>query len=103
MTEKKPAKKPQDRLPKKSAVREVELRGVKLEIDPEVFNDFEVMDALDQMQEGNALRLAGLIRKIVGDKCKEVMDALRDGENGRVPIDAASDFFGELMEAVTPN
>lgn len=96
-------KKPQDHLVKKDAPRTVSVRDIEVVVDPKAFDDFEVLDALDQINEGNGLRVAGLLRKLVGDQFHEVLDALRDGENGRVPVDAASDFLKELMEAVSPN
>lgn len=105
MPEVKNVKKPQDRLPKKDAPREVVVQGVSLEIDPLVFDDFEVVDALDQLQDGNGLKVATLLRKILKtpEQFAKVMDALRDGEGGRVPVDKASDFVTELMDRAAPN
>lgn len=97
------AKKPQDRKPKKDAVREVTLRGVTFEVDPEVLDDFDVLDALDQIQEGNGLRIAGLLRKLTGDKFNDMRAALRDPETGRIPVETAGEFMGELFEAIAPN
>lgn len=96
-------KKPQDRKPKKDAVREVTLHGVTFEIDPEILDDLDVLDALDQIQEGNGLRVAGLLRKLTGEKFNEMRDALRDPDSGRIPVAVASDFMGELFEAIAPN
>lgn len=97
------SKKPQDRLPKKDALRSITVKGVDLVVDPKMFDDFEVVDSLFQLQNGNGLHAAGLLRKFAGEKFIDVMDALRDGENGRVPVDAAVGFLEELMDAVNPN
>ena len=100
------AKKPEDHKPKASEKPEwieVTVRGVDLRIDPDALDDFELMDDLNELEQNeNPTRLPSILRRLVGDQYREVMDALR-GENGRVTVEAGSEFLGEVMEAVSPN
>ena len=100
------AKKPEDRKPKASEKPEwieVTVRGVDLKIDPDALDDFELMDDLNELEQNeNPVRLPSILRRLVGDQYREVMDALR-GENGRVTVEAGSEFLSEVMEAVAPN
>lgn len=102
-TKKSGPKKPQDHKPKASEVQTVTIRGVSLEVSPDIFDDLDLLDALDQVQEGNALRLAGALRAVAGEKYREVREALRDEETGRIPVKDAMEFFQEVMEKAAPN
>lgn len=100
------AKKPEDHKPKASEKPkwiEVTVRGVDLKIDPDALDDFELMDDLNELEQNeNPARLPSILRRLVGDQYREVMDSLR-GENGRVTVEAGAQFVGEVMEAVSPN
>src|SRR5699024_12874785 len=77
--------------------KEITVRGVTLSVDPEVFNDLDMLDALDQIQEGNGLRIAGALGKIAGDEYTELGTALRDKKTGRIPVDVVGEVFTEIM------
>ena len=100
------AKKPEDHKPKASdapEVIEVTVRGVDLKIDADALDDFELMDDLNELEQNeNPARLPSILRRLVGDQYRSVMDAIR-GENGRVSVEAGSEFLGEVMEAISPN
>lgn len=96
-------KKPQDRKPKQGTSKKVTVEGVTLDVSPEVFDDLDFLDALDQIQEGNALRIAGALRAVAGSQYKEMREALRDKETGRIPMKRAVDFFTEVMKQAAPN
>lgn len=96
-------KEPQDRKQPATATKTATISGVELTVDPSLFDDLDVLDALDQINEGNPLRVAGLLRKLTGEKYNAVRDALRDPETGRIPVERATEFFGELMAAMSPN
>ena len=102
-TKKNAPKEPQDHKPKKVATMTVTVQGFTLTIDPDVFDDLDVLDTLDQINEGNPLRTAGLLRKLTGDQYDAARDALRDPDTGRIPIKVATDFFTEIMKALNPN
>lgn len=101
----KAAKKPADRKApdtKPAETIDVEVRGVALSLPREALDDFELLDDLDQLEQGNPARLPSVLRRLVGDQWREVMDALR-GESGRVSVEDGAGFVAEVMEAVSPN
>ena len=98
-----PKTKPQDHLPPKGTPKLITIRGVELSVDPEMFDDLDLLDTLDQVNEGNGLRLAGGLRRVTGDKFSKVREALRDPETGRIPLEVAGEFFIEVMESIVPN
>lgn len=85
-----------------SEVRSVEIQGIPLTLDPNVFDDFELLDTLNEIQEGNALKSPALLRKVLGDQYKTVLEDLRDPATGRVPASSVGPFMQELMEALAP-
>lgn len=90
------AKVPADRLAKAEATRDpihVDYKGIEFDIPPEALEDFRAFEALDA---GNPFPL---FRLIVGDYKNEVYSALED-ENGRVPIDAVTDFMQSIVSEV---
>lgn len=95
--------KTQDHKPKQGAKKTVEVQGVKVTLDPDMFDDLIFLDHLDQMDQGNGLRIASVLRSLAGDQFAKVMEVLTDKTTGRVPIEAASAFVTEAMAAVDPN
>lgn len=94
-------KKPQSKKPKPVTAT---IQGVELAIDPLVFDDLDVLDAMDQLNEGNPLRIAGTLRLLTGDRFDDVRTALRDPETGRIPLEKAAEFFQDMMTAAAgPN
>lgn len=85
-----------------SELRSVEIQGISLTLDPNVFDDFELLDTFNEIQEGNALKTPEMLRKILGDQYSMVLDQLRDPVSGRVPASAVAPFMQELMEALAP-
>lgn len=100
------AKKPQDhktKKPKPQEVSTVTAAGVTLQIDPEVFDDVELLGDVADLQDGNGLKLVHVLRRICGNQYKTVLDALRDETTGRVPVGAVEVFMVDLFGALNPN
>ena len=95
-------KKPQDRKPKKSDVRVVTISGVKVSVAADVLDDFELLDDLSSLQDGNGSRLPAILKRLVGDDYKRVLDGLRS-DSGRVSVTSASEFITELFKEIAPN
>lgn len=103
-------KKPQDRKPKTVTPKTVEtdtgwdvtLNGVTIHVDRDVMDDFELLDDLAEVENGNAVRLPSLFRRLAGDQAGEALNAIRN-EKGRVPIEAGATFVGEVLTALNPN
>lgn len=122
------AKAPQDRQPKtvkpkveKTEVtlgegddaRTVPARRVTMPVAPakditviiadEALDDFEVLDDIRAVQDANdASRLPSLLRRLVGDQYRTVLDQLR-GPNGRVTTSDGAQFVLDLFQALNPN
>lgn len=122
-------KKPQDKQGKKPRVREVEggtevtfseipSRGrdgkvilqdekpvpLRVTVPTDALNDFELLDEMRAIDvDRNAAMMPAVLRRLIGDDFRQVMDALRDPDTGRVTIDAATAWIRSLMEALNPN
>lgn len=104
-----PAPTPVENAPKEDAKAaspetiDVTVRGVPLTISADALDDFELLDDLNELeQNNNPGRLPSLLRRLVGDQWKAVMEALR-GDNGRVSVEDGAEFVGEVLEAISPN
>lgn len=72
--------------------------GFAYTIDPAVMNDMEFLEDLAEVDE-NPAKLPKLITKVLGkEQKKELYDHYRD-ENGRVPVDAISNAFVEMLKS----
>lgn len=101
------AKKPEDHKSKaEDAVPEeltVTVRGLELKVMSDALDDFELLDDLNELEQNdNPGRLPSILRRLVGDQWKKVIEHLR-GENGRVSVEDGSEFIGEVLEALNPS
>ena len=80
------------------------IKGVKLNLDPQQFDDMELLEQLGEIQDGNPLVFPKVMLRLAGGSKKkrdEIYDALRD-KDGRVSVEAASEFFMKAMQAAAP-
>ena len=71
--------------------------GFAVELDEEVMNNAELLDAMADVQSSDVLALGRAVRLLIGkENAKKLYDHLRT-EDGRVPIEALSNAFGELV------
>ena len=76
----------------------VEVRGIECNVRDERMDDFETLELLARLSEGDLTALVGFARAIFGaEQLEEIKDALRD-ENG---IAKATDVNTFVQEAVT--
>lgn len=97
---KKTVKKPQDRKSKKADG--VTVDGVTVHVSADALDDFELLDDLSQMQEGNGARVTSAFRRMFGDDASRILDELRE-ESGRVRLSRASGFMVSVMKELAPN
>src|SRR5690606_21826337 len=100
-------KKPQDRKPKATEVDgkdalQINFRDVDVTVPLTVLDDFELLDDLDALDQGDATRLPRLLRRVAGDKYRALLDTARDGD-GHVSIEAGGNLVAELLAALDPN
>lgn len=82
-------------------MRTITVAGVQLTVDPTVFDDFELLESLAEIQRGDVLGLPTVFRAVAGNKAQELLDALR-GENGRVTATAATEVLVQIMRELAP-
>lgn len=98
------AKKPADRKSKDDGgPLEVVVRGATITVPREALDDFELLDDMSQLEDGNPQRMPALLRRLVGDQWKTVLDLARDEDTGRVSIEAGALLVQEIMEGISPN
>lgn len=122
------AKKPQDHKPKKPSVKKVaggkvvtfsdvlerdqsgkvvvvegKEKALSVTVLDEALDDFELLDEMRALDEGNATKMPAVLRRMVGDDFKTVMNSLRDPKTGRVTITAARGWIDRLLQALNPN
>lgn len=84
--------------------KRVTVDGVTVDVPDEALDDFETLDDIRAVQDQkDASRLPSLLRRIVGDDYRKVIEQLRDPVTGRVTVERGSQFVLGLFEAVAPN
>lgn len=82
-------------------LRTIEIRGVRVTVDPTIFDDFELLESLAEIQRGDVLALPAVFRAVAGDKAQALLDAVRD-ERGRVTATAATEMLVQIMSELAP-
>lgn len=100
---------PQDHKLPKDAPRHVSVRGVEFDVDPDAFDDLDLIEDMyaiqNSMDDPNGVfKIVPLMRKLLGeDTYRRVKDALRDPDTGRVGMEAVAEFLSDVMEQASPN
>jgi hypothetical protein len=79
----------------------ITIRGVQVTVDPTVFDDFELLESLAEVQRGDVLALPAVFRAVAGDTAQALLDAVRD-ERGRVTATAATEMLVQIMRDLAP-
>ena len=107
MSAPKNVKQPTDRKPKATEagpeVVTARVRGIGIEISADIMDDFELLDDLARLDDQDPSRMPALLRKLAGDKYRELLETARDKETGKVTIEAGGALIGEIFEAIDPN
>lgn len=120
-------KKPQDHQPKKQKPIDVEIEiadptedepervrkvpgkqvtvdGIDVRVPDEALDDFELLDDIRGVQDSNDVsRMPSLLRRLVGDDYRRILDEMRDKSTGRVPAGKASEFVFAVFQALNPS
>ena len=71
--------------------------GLELEVNEQSLNNMELLDALAEMTDGNALALSNVVKLMLGnDNRKKLYDYIRD-KDGRVPLEKIDKCLTEIM------
>lgn len=81
-------------------MKQIELtNGFKMELDDNVMDNMELVDALAEADGEDALAVSKIARMILGkEKRKQLYDYLRTGD-GRVPVEAVSNSIKEIFDS----
>lgn len=93
-------KKQQDTKP-----RAVTVHGIQVTIDPAALDDWDTMELLEALQDdpdGNALKVVPLTRRILGKDYGRVKETLR-GPDGHLKAEAMASFLTDLFAKLNPN
>ncbi|MBX9035031.1 hypothetical protein HCH03_13905 [Gordonibacter massiliensis] len=82
-----------------AGVERVSVMGIDVDVDMRVFDDIDLLDMLDDFQNGDALKFKKILNRIFREQSEEVFDKLKDAR-GLVTVSRASEFFVAVMEAV---
>lgn len=84
-------------------IKMIEIDGFSIDIDTAVFDDFEFLESLADVANGEPANVIRPFRLLfAGGNYKKVKDHLRD-EDGRVPVKAMSAFLAKVVKAAAPN
>lgn len=83
--------------------RNLTIRGIDIHVDMDALDDFELLDMMASLEDGNALQAPRILRRIIGPEYQNVMRALRDPETGRITGDVAVEFIRDLFTGLDPN
>lgn len=86
----------------------VSVKGVDLTVDPQLLDDLETLELLSQLSpaddtEPNMFAVVPLLKRLFGEKYKQVKNALRNKETGRISMEEVHDFIFEYLSKVSPN
>lgn len=82
-------------------LRMIEIRGVPVKVDPTIFDDFELLESLAEVQRGDVLALPAVFRAVAGDQAPALLNSIRGG-NGRVTATAATEVLVQIMRELAP-
>ena len=74
--------------------------GFEFEVDPIVFDDWEILEKLNEIDRGNTALMVDVARQVLG---QEQLDALKEHvkklHGGKASITAMGEALGEIFEA----
>ena len=71
--------------------------GLELEVNEQCLNNMELLDALEEMTDGNELAMSKVVKLMLGkDNRKKLYDFIRD-KDGRVPLEIIDKCLTEIM------
>lgn len=71
--------------------------GLELEVNEQSLNNMELLDALEEMTDGNELAISKVVKLMLGkENRKKLYDFVRD-KDGRVPLEIIDKCLTEIM------
>ena len=82
-------------------LRTITVADVQLTVDPTIFDDFELLEALAEIQRGDILALPTVFRAVAGDQASALLNSIRRGD-GRVTATDATEVLVQIMSELAP-
>ncbi|WP_314975357.1 hypothetical protein [Actinomyces bouchesdurhonensis] len=83
------------------SMRTITVADVPLTVDPTIFDDFELLESLAEIQRGDILALPTVFRAVAGEQANALLNSIRDGR-GRVTATAATEVLVQIMSELAP-
>lgn len=83
--------------------RRATVSGIEVTVADEALDDFELLDDFRGLSDSDASRLPSVLRRMVGNDYKRIMNELRDPATGRVTASVGSQFVYDTVRAFNPN
>ena len=78
-------------------INKVKVDGVEVSISKARLEDIETIEAMSDIQAGDALAIIPLFRKLFGDDYTRIKTELK-GDNETLSIEKMSEWFGAVLE-----
>lgn len=90
--------KPADRKPK---VFTVKVDDDTYTVPLDALDDFELLDDLNAIQDGDGARLPTVLRRLLGaEQYRAALESLRSAETGRVSLEAGASLVERILEGI---
>ena len=80
-------------------IKRIEVDGVSVSIPMERLEDMDTLEAMSDIQEGNALKIVPLFRRIFGDDYKRIKAELK-GDAEILSVETMTNWFTKAIEAL---
>ena len=80
-------------------IKRIEVDGVSASIPMERLEDMDTLEAMSDIQHGNALEIVPLFRRIFGDDYKRIKAELK-GDSEILSVETMTNWFTRAMEAL---
>ena len=84
---------------KKPRKVKVTAKGVTVSVDPNVFDDIDLLEDIGECQDGNMFAFPRVLKKMFGRDYQNVHDKLK-GKRGVTTVTEMTEFFTEVMKAL---
>lgn len=79
----------------------IEVRGIPCVFNEDALDDFEMLEKLEQMENGNVTAMVGFARGVFGEEQLDNIKTQLKGSDGICRLSDMSDFIGECMQAAS--
>lgn len=74
--------------------------GFETDINPAVLDDMLIIEDLAALDNGDLLKISGIMTKLLGAEGKKLLYEVLQTEDGRVPVSSISEALAEIISAI---